>query len=420
MKKFLAIVLAALMLVACFAGCTKETADDNNTPTASNTDSGALPEVTLTLWGSELPDYQAELRVLADKFIAANADKATITIEIGAESEASAKDTILADIEAAADVFYFADDQIGELVRAGALQPVYDVDTVKAGAGEGALAAATVDDTLYAYPAMGGNGYFLYYNSEYLTEDDVQTLDRILEVAAENGKKFTMQLTDGAWYTYSFFAGAGFTTSADSKGNTSCNWNEDGGVAVVEAMMAMAAHDGFIDLGDAGFVTGATDGTVIAGINGAWNAPNIQAAYGDNYATAKLPTYTLAGEQTQMGSFDGFKFVGVNAYSDNVGWAMELALFLTNAESQTEFFETCGAIPANKEAAASDAVLADPASAALAAQGLYAVAQNTSVGNNYWSPANALNAIVAQGNPDGRDYQELLDECVAGITAPVE
>lgn len=421
MKKILALVLAALMLVACFAGCATETpADDTNTPDASNTDAGTneIPTVALTLWGSELTEYQTVLRKLADDFIAANADKANITIEIGAESESTAKDTILADIEAAADVFYFADDQTVALVNAGALQPVYDVDTVKAGSGEGALTAATVNDTLYAYPAMGGNGYFLYYNSEYLTAEDVKSLDKILEVAAANGKKFTMNLDDG-WYNYSFFAGAGFTTSADTSSNTKCNWNEEGGVAVVEAMAAMAAHEGFVDLNDPEFVTGVTDGTIIAGINGSWNSAAVAAAYGEGYATAKLPTFTLAGEQVQMGSFDGYKFVGVNAYSENVGWAMELAKFLTNAESQTYFFAEAGAIPANKEAAASDAVLADPVSAALAEQSLYAVAQSTSVGNNYWTPAQTLGAIISQGNPDGLDYQQLLDDTVAGITAPV-
>ncbi len=421
MKKILAIVLAALMLVACFAGCTSEPTNTPATPDASNTDAPAgdeIPAVNLVLWGSELPEYQTVLRKLADDFIAANADKANITIEIGAESESTAKDTILADIEAAADVFYFADDQTTALVNAGALQPVHDVELVEAGSGEGALAAARVEGTLYAYPAMGGNGYFMYYNTQYLTAEDVKSLDKILEVAAQNGKKFTMDLDNG-WYNYAFFAGAGFTTSADTSGNTTCDWNAEGGVAVVEAMAAMAGHEGFIDLNDGEFVTAATDGTVIAGINGSWNSASIQAAFGDGYATAKLPEYTLAGVPTQMGSFDGYKFVGVNAYSENVGWAMELAKYLTSAESQTYFFAEAGAIPANKEAAASDAVLADPVSAALAEQSIYAVAQSTSVGNNFWTPAETLGAILSQGNPDGLDYQELLDTTVAGITAPV-
>lgn len=48
---------------------------------------------------------------------------------------------------------------------------------------EGAIDAATVDDTLYAYPMTADNGYFLYYNKKYLSDSDVKTLDGILKVA---------------------------------------------------------------------------------------------------------------------------------------------------------------------------------------------------------------------------------------------
>ena len=33
------------------------------------------------------------------------------------------------------------------------------------------------------------NGYFLYYDKSYFTEDDVKTMDRILEVAEAAGKR---------------------------------------------------------------------------------------------------------------------------------------------------------------------------------------------------------------------------------------
>ena len=39
------------------------------------------------------------------------------------------------------------------------------------------------------------NGYFLYYDKSYFTEDDVKTMDRILEVAEAAGKEFSMELT---------------------------------------------------------------------------------------------------------------------------------------------------------------------------------------------------------------------------------
>ena len=101
-----------------------------------------------------------------------------------------------------------------------------------------------------------------------------------------------------------------------------------------------------------------------------------------------------------------------------IGWAMLLAEFLTNEAAQTARFEARGLGPANLAAASSDAVQSNPAIAALAAQAAYATPQR--VGGNFWSPAETLGQILASGNPDGTDLQELLDTTVEGITAPVE
>ena len=42
---------------------------------------------------------------------------------------------------------------------------------------------------LHAYPMTASNGYFLYYNKEYFTEEDVKSFDRMLEIAEKNDKK---------------------------------------------------------------------------------------------------------------------------------------------------------------------------------------------------------------------------------------
>lgn len=428
MKKLTAILLA-LLLVFSFAACKAATpepaAAEAPAAEAPATEAPAVKEdITLTLWGSELPEFQAALRVMADNFIAEYADEANITIDIGAQSESTAKDTILLDISAAADVFYFADDQTGELVNAGALQPVENVDEVTAangGATAGAVQAASVAGTLYAYPAMGGNGYFLYYNKQYVSAEQAGSWMGLLEAATAAGKQVTMQLNSG-WYLYGFFKGAGYTCSlGEDKTSTLCDWNTAGGTDVAQAILDITANPGFINLDDAAFVTGVQEGTIIAGVNGSWNANNIQTAWGENYATAKLPTFTLKGAEVQMGSFDGYKLVGVNAYSANVGWAMRLAEWLTNEANQIYFYEATNgsAVPSNVNAAASESVQANPVVAALATQSQFASAQSLSVGGNYWTPTETLGNILANGNPDGTALQTLLDDTVAGITAPV-
>ena len=389
MKK-LAAILMALMLVLSLCACSASTTDTTTTETATEpetteatTETTEIPDISLTLWGSELTEFQDALRVMADSFIAEYADEANITIEIGAQSESTAKDTILTDISAAADVFYYADDQTGELVNAGALQPVENADAIAEANGgyeAGGVQAASVGGTLYAYPAMGGNGYFLYYNKEYVTAEQAGSWAGLLEAANAAGKQVTMQLNSG-WYLYGFFKGAGFSCSlADDGASTLCDWNTTGGTDVVQAILDITADSGFINLDDAAFVTGVQEGTIIAGVNGSWNAGTIQTAWGDNYATAKLPTYTLNGTEVQMGSFDGYKLVGVNAYSENVGWAMRLAEWLTSEDNQIYLYEATNgsAVPSNVNAAASESVQSNPVVAALATQSQYASAQSLS------------------------------------------
>ncbi len=417
-KRLLALTMVVAMAASLVAGCGSSSKEENTTGQAE------LPEVSLTMWGSE--NDQEILREMADAFIEKYADQATITITLDVESESTCKDTILTDVEAAADVFAFADDQLNELVQAGALQEVtLNADTVisdNGGEDSGSVQAASYDGKLYAYPMTADNGYFMYYDSSVFTEEDVKTLDGMIAAAKAAGKTIAMDLANG-WYLYSFFQGAGLELTLNDDGVTNtCTWNatdtDPTGVEVAQAILDAVADGVFVSLGDTDIVSGIQAGTVCAAVSGTWNSTTISEAWGDNYAATKLPTYTVDGEQVQMSSYAGYKLVGVNAYSDNVGYAMLLAQWITNYDNQVYRFEQKGYGPSNVEAASSDAVAANPAIAALSLQSAYATVQR--VGSNFWDPAATLGQILANGNPDGTDLQELLDTAVSGIEAAVE
>lgn len=443
-KKLLASLLTVSMVAAMLTGCggssagesTSETTDTatttETTDTTTTTESTESTEssdavanliaattdtVSLTVWASE--EDQTLTTELLENFKAQYPD-VTFDIRLGSESESTAKDTILADVEAAADVFAFADDQINELVAAGALQPVaatytYDV------AGEnlaGSVEAATVNGTLYAYPMTADNGYFMFYDASVFTEDDVQSLEKMIEVADAAGKKIAMDISNG-WYIYAFFQGAGYDLTLNDDGiNNSCTWNAAGATDVAQAIIDLCATGVLVDLDDEQMATAIAEGTVVAAVNGTWRAETASDAWGENYAATKLPTFEVAGEAKQMSSYSGYKLIGVNPYSANVGWSMLLAEYLTNADSQAARFAARGLGPANATVAASAEVESNPAIAALAAQAAYATPQR--VGNNFWTPAETLGQILASGNPDGTDLQTLLDTTVEGITAPVQ
>ena len=103
--------------------------------------------------------------------------------------------------------------------------------------------------------------------------------------------------------------------------------------------------------------------------------------------------------------------MGVNANSKQVGWAMELAKYLTNEESQKTRFEKREIGPSNTKVSESDEVKNNIALAAVTAQNDKAGVVQM-VGSNYWDPAKSFGEIMAQGNPDNEDLQSLLDNLV--------
>ena len=185
---------------------------------------------------------------------------------------------------------------------------------------------------------------------------------------------------------------------------------------MARSMQNMALHPGFMSTDDAGFVDGVKNHTIIAGINGVWNAVAVEQAWGKNFGAAKLPSYTCAGRQVQMASFSGYKLIGVNAYSENWEWASKLAECIANEENQKLRFTLRGQGPSNMNAAASEEVQSAPAITALLEQSEYSCLQR--IGGNYWDPVSTFTADILSGNPSGKSLQERLDTMVDGITAP--
>lgn len=413
MRKKSSIWLPAILMAVLLTGC------QNNSPASLDEEQASGSDtVNLTVWGAE--EDEELLRQIIDGFKAEYQGQADFQITYEPQSESHCMDALMEDLENGADVFAFADDQLNTLVASGALEPVENADAVRATNLPEAVLAASVNNTLYALPLTADNGYFLYYNKQYFSEQDITSFDRMLEIAAEQDKKVSMEWSSG-WYVYSLFGNTGLTVGLNDDGITNyCTWNSTEGdikgIDVARAMQNMAAHPGFISVDDAGFVEGVKDNTIIAGINGVWNAVTVEQAWGKNFGAAKLPSYTCAGKQVQMASFSGYKLIGVNAYSQNREWAAKLAEWITNEENQKLRFTLRGQGPSNTSAAASEEVQSAPAIAALLEQSEYSCLQR--IGGNYWEPVSTFTADILSGNPSGKGLQDRLDTMVEGITAP--
>lgn len=392
MLKVMTVSLLALSLVACSSGGSKkgETFD-------------------LKLWGSQ--EDQAFLQKRVEDFKAANKDN-TYNITLGVVSEADAKTKITEDLEASADVFAFANDQLRDLVGAGALYEITkNKDQIVKDNMEGSIDAVTLDGKMYGYPFTADNGYFMYYNSGFFSADDVLSLDKMLAKAEAEGKKVFFDLSNG-WYISSFFLGAGGKLELGSNGKQVIDWNNETGVKVGEYLRKFAASPAFMTGDDNVMNAGAADGSIVAAVSGTWTADQFAAAYGDGYAATKLPEITIDGKGVQMASFAGYKVYGVNSHTKAPIAAMELAEFLSNEESQVQRFEARKLGPSNLKAAESEAVKKDVALSALAQQGKFAHSQKDVVGE-YWGPAEAFGTDLE--NKSDKPMQELLDTLVKQI-----
>lgn len=376
-----------------------------------------IPKVELVVWGAE-EDTELMNRII-ENFRENYRGQADFQITFEVQGESQCKDVLLGGLEDGADVFTFADDQLNALAAAGALDPIGNADEIRDRNLSSTVEAATVNDQLYAYPLTADNGYFLYYNKRYITEEQVKTLDGILEAASASGKLFTMDWSS-AWYVYSFFGNTGLEVGLNDDGITNyCTWNQTDsdirGIDVAQAMLRIAENPGFASRTDEEFLSGVKDGSVIAGVSGVWNYVAVKEAWGEYAGAVKLPTYSCGGRQVQMASFSGCKLVGVNAYSEYPEWASRLAEWITNEENQRLRFEMRGQGPSNIAVADSEEIRQSPAIAALLEQSEFSQLQR--VGGKFWDPVSKFAGNMAAGNPSGQNLQEQLDEMAEGVSA---
>lgn len=427
MKKRFGFMLAISMLASAYlAGCGKKSADetqktDDASQTETDSEGGETTgtdsgngNVNLRFWCDE--EEMALFQEQIDAFVSDHKSEVTMKVECEPIAASECKDVLLADVNNGADVFCLPDDQLLTMVSSGVLEEITNADTIAAANLEGAVEAASVDGKMYAYPLTADNGYFLYYDKAYFTKQDVQTLDRILEICAQNGKKFAMDWSSG-WYLYSFFGNTGLTLQLNEDGLTNfCDWNqaegEITGLDVAKGMLSIARNPGFLNTPAS--ASAVKDGTAIAAVSGVWDIATVKQAFGEDYGACKMPTYTCAGKQVQMSSFTGYRLLGVNAYSKQKVWAEKLAEYLSGEESQKLRFERAERGPSNKNASASDEISKNAAISAALEQAEFGVLQK--VGQKYWEPITEFGNTMAAGNPSRIPLQDLLDQMVGKIT----
>jgi len=404
-KKLVAGFLATAMVATALTGCGKKD-DDKKTESKDKVEVTAEDKGEIKVWVADNTVDFTQKRV--DAFMEANPNYKGFTVSIEPVGEGDAATNMITDVEAGADVYGFAQDQLARLVSAGAIAPVSSDSAawIKEQNDAGAVGAATVSDTVYAFPITSDNGYFLYYDKSVIS--DASTLEGIIADCEKAGKGFYMEINSG-WYQTAFFFATGckLEYGLDSEGNfnsANVSYASDEGVKALKAIVNLHKSTSFYN---GSVVSNAANAAAV--VSGTWDSGAAQDMFGANYACAKLPTFNVDGKDYQMSGFGGFKLLGIKPQTDSKKYIVcqDLAKFLSNEESQLARYDAVGWGPSNKAAQQSDKVKNDPALSALAEQLAFTIPQGQYPGD-YWTLATALGDSVLAGDYDKASDDDLM------------
>lgn len=391
---------------------TDKNTDKKDTEVAAATEKGAAAEDEawegdLTVWS---PQEDQDTNWLQDQCEAFAAEHPNwkINFNYGVCPEGEAKDNVTKDVEAAADVYMLANDNIPDLVSAGALSELGGdyLGYVTSTNSDSILASVTYNDSVVAFP-FTPNTWFMYYDKSVFSEDDVKNFDTMLEKAGEAGKKVSFKLTD-SWYIEAFYVANGCTLFGDGTDtDAGIDFGGDKAAAVTEYLVDLAANPNFLVDADGSGLAGLGD-SVAALFSGTWDAKAVKEKLGDNMGVAALPTVTIDGKEGQMKSFIGSKAIGVNPNAENQQVAMSLAAYLAGEKAQTAHYEMRNLLPSNINISLAD----DPIATAVTN-----VMTDTSIMqplckemSNYWSPAENMGKNIQSGEVTKDNAAEKTEE----------
>ena len=406
-KKALSLFLAAAM-VASMTGCgnNKTEGNSNNAATpdnkadteaAADASSDEEEEITcdLTVWSpaeDQAEDQGNWLPKMCEQF-AAQHPNWHINFNYGVCPEGEAKANVTQDVDAAADVYMYANDNITDLVSNNALAKLGGsaLEAVQSTNSQAIIDSVSIDGSVYGFP-FTTNTWYMFYDKSVFSDDDIKSLDTMLEKG-----KVAFPLSN-SWYIAAFYVANGGTMFGDDQMDESAgiDFSGDKGTQVTDYLVDLVANPNFVNDADGAGIAGLRDGSIKAMFSGSWDAASVKEALGDNMGVAALPTVKINGNDVQMKAFAGSKAIGVNPKCENQQVAIALAQYLASAEAQQAHYDDRGVVPCNTDLLAQDAIQAD---AVVTAQN--DTFDNTSITqpfvaamSNYWTPAENMGKAI--------------------------
>ena len=410
MKKVLSILLALAMLFSLAARGTTPGGETPATEAPSGGESTLAGTYDIKVWVADAITDLTQKQI--DDFNNTNTDGIKFNATIQPVGESDIATQLITDVEAAGDIFIFAQDQFARLIQAGALAKLGQgaAQTVKDNTSPESVAAVTLNNELYGYPVTADNGYFMYYDKSVIPEEDLDSLEKLIEDCEKENKYFSMELQTSAWYLASFFFGTGCVsewTIDDDGMATALNDTFDSPEGLIAAKGMKKLLDSPAHVSSSNASDFAAGSAVV--ISGTWAYEDVKTILGDNLGATDLPSFEVDGNEYHMGSFNGFKLMGVKPQTDvNKQAALhKLAQYLSGEQCQLERFAERAWGPSNIVAQQNPDVAANEGQIAINLQAPYATPQGQ-ISGAWWNIAKVI----------GDEVKDAADE--AGIQAALD
>ena len=379
-----AVVMVASLAVTGLPGCGSSDSDKES--------------VRLMVWspqGDQSKDKGEWLQTCCNAF-AEEHPEWDITFVYGVADEASSAGQVSQDAEASADVFLYANDNLTTMTDADALVKFGGKyrEEIEATNSQTSLDSVTKDGEIYGVP-FAINTWFLFYDKSVFSEEDVKNLDTMLEKGVVSFP-FT-----NSWYLPAFYIGNGCTLFGDgTDASAGVDFGGEKAREVTDYLIDLESNPNFRIDADGSGIAGMRDGSINAMFSGSWDAGAIKEALGDNMGVAALPTYTLNGEEKQMYAYAGTKAVGVNAQSDYMVQAVELAIFLANEYSQRLHYELEDVVPCHTALLEDEEIMSDEGVAAIndTFNRTSILQPNLAEMSNCWTPVENMGKGIRNGS----------------------
>src|SRR5215212_5071946 len=354
------LLIASMVLTACGGGAAAtEAPAATQAPAATEAGTQAATEAAteastasgeVTLWHA-YGTGSAEEVALTKLLDQAKTDLPNITINVLQVPFNDVFNKYRTDVAAGGgpDIFIAPNDSLGDDARAGLVADITDLASGKLdGVSQLGIDGMTLDGKLYGIPESL-KALACWYNKDMMATPPATTDD--LKALMEGGTPVGMNY--GCYHMYGFYDAFGGKIFDPS-------WKviADQGTGVTDTftylndLYQISKKNGWaLNASDA--LAPFSEGKLAAVMNGNWAMGDYRKALGDKLGVVPLPAGP-AGPATPMLGVDGFYF---SPNSTNPEAALDVALYLTNKDSQTTMMNEAGHVPVRTDVTITDPLI---------------------------------------------------------------